>query len=172
MLHAISTPTPTAQASTLFPSWLALISLLQARLSLSIPLPFPRQQLHLLARRLYPPSSPAGPWSRNCCFLPIFLPPALAGEGEWCEEAGAAVVTGASELRAEVFKQGRAPGEAMTALFLSLQSPLLGLDGNSWSHLRPNGSGLQAALPHQIPLPTPPADIYLINLYFFSNIFI
>jgi hypothetical protein len=55
----------------------------------------------------------------------------------------------------------------MTALFLSLQSPLLGLDGNSWSHLRPNGSGLQAALPHQIPLPTPPADIYLINLYFF-----
>jgi len=42
------------------------------------------------------------------------------GEG-WCEEAGA-VVTGASELRAEVFKQGRAPGEAMTTPFLSLQS--------------------------------------------------
>jgi hypothetical protein len=38
MLHAISTPTPTAQASTLFPSWLALISLLPARLSLSLSL--------------------------------------------------------------------------------------------------------------------------------------
>ena len=39
-------------------------------------------------------------------FLPMFLRPALAGEGEWCEVAGA-VVTGARELGAS-FKQGRA----------------------------------------------------------------
>jgi hypothetical protein len=40
----------------------------------------------------------------------------------------------------------------MTSLSLSLSTvPLLGLDGNSWSHLRPNGSGLHAAFPRQIP---------------------
>lgn len=97
------------------------------------------------------------PRRRSLAVLPISLPPALAGEGGWCEVAGA-VVTGASELRGEVFKQGRAGGARRGhdhSLSLSTV-PLLGLDGNSWGHLRPNGSGLHAAFPHQIPLPLHP----------------
>jgi hypothetical protein len=164
MLHAISPP---PLASTWFPSLRP--SSVPARLSLSLSLSrfHGKSYTCKLPRRLSVSlrSSPTrAPWSMNCWFLPIFLPPALAGEGEWCEEAGAAVVTGASELRAEVFKQGRAPGEAMTALSFSLYSPSVGF---GWEQLEPfkakrvgSACCISSSDSHSPPpSPTPPADL-------------